>query len=337
MPTAPKVESNRKTGVRYASTNDGLELPIIDITHPAFAVSLTSAELQERVAAFLREQVLFERVPRPLRVLLLRFLLRNSILAKGIRDSRGTFMSGLNTYLLKLGPEMLDDSYAVPVDRKVAASLPALSMRLRLQDVASLMAEKLAPLLLAEPGRALQFINIAGGPAIDSLNTLLLLKQKCPGALEGREISIRVLDLDQKGPSFGEAALAALASDGGSLHGLQVRFVHIVYNWSQPEQLNQLLAAAANDIAICSSEGGLFEYGKDADITGNLAELRRAGVRAVVGSVTRNDEAIHRANRLSGVSTIKRGLPIFRQLIAKTGWTVAQVVERPFSDQVVLA
>jgi hypothetical protein len=337
MPTAPRVEKNKKQGVSYASTSDGLELPVIDITHPAFTVGINPEEQQERVAACLREQVSFEKMPRPLRSLLLRFLLRNSILAKGIRNSRGTFMTGLNTYLLKLGPEMLGDAYAAPIDRKIALSLPALSMRLRLQDVAHLMAETLAPLLLAEPGRALQFINVAGGPAIDSLNALILLRKKWPAALDGREIAIRVLDLDQQGPSFGEAALAALVSSGGPLHGLRVKSVHVVYNWSQPEQLKSLLATAADDIAIASSEGGLFEYGADEDIIGNLIELRRFGIRAVIGSVTRNDEAIHRANRLSAVSTIKRGLPVFRQLIASTGWSVAQVVERPFSDQVVLA
>ena len=34
----PKIpEQNKKPGVCYAVTDDGLELPVIDITHPAFA------------------------------------------------------------------------------------------------------------------------------------------------------------------------------------------------------------------------------------------------------------------------------------------------------------
>jgi len=31
-------------------------------------------------------------------------------------------MSGMYTYLLKLGPEMLGNAYAKPIDRKIAAS-----------------------------------------------------------------------------------------------------------------------------------------------------------------------------------------------------------------------
>jgi hypothetical protein len=34
--------------------------------------------------------------------------------------------------------------------------------------------------------------------------------------------------------------------------------------------------------------------------------------------------------------THPRGLAVFRKLISPTGWTIDRVIERPFSDQVVL-
>ena len=59
-------------------------------------------------------------------------------------------MSGMHTYLLKLGPEMLGSSYTKPVDRRIAAALPALGVRLRLQDVAQLMTDTLMPILFSD-------------------------------------------------------------------------------------------------------------------------------------------------------------------------------------------
>ena len=50
-------------------------------------------------------------------------------------------------------------------------------------------------------------MNIAGGPAIDCLNTLIVLRNEHPHLLEGRIIQIDVLDPDEAGPAFGKAAL----------------------------------------------------------------------------------------------------------------------------------
>ena len=154
------LETNKKPGVHYALTPDGIELPIVDVTHPAFALSMTAAEQAERVQAFMKESRQLERVPKLIRTPLLRFFLRGSLLARGIRKSEGSFLSGLDTYLLKIGPEMLG-TYAKPVDRKIAGSLPCLGVRLRLQDVAQMLADCLTKALsndggtvvLCSPGR----------------------------------------------------------------------------------------------------------------------------------------------------------------------------------------
>ena len=42
----PRIpEKNKRAGLVYAVTDDGLELPVIDITHPAFACETTEAEI----------------------------------------------------------------------------------------------------------------------------------------------------------------------------------------------------------------------------------------------------------------------------------------------------
>jgi hypothetical protein len=51
-----------------------------------------------------------------------------------------------------------------------------LAVRLRLQDIARLMTDVLVPVLLSGARQPLQSLNIAGGPAFDSLNALIILK-----------------------------------------------------------------------------------------------------------------------------------------------------------------
>jgi hypothetical protein len=297
------------------------------------------AEQRKLVDKFLHDGVPFSWLPSPPRNLMLRFFLRGSILAGGLRKAQGGFMTGIDTYLLKLGPEMFGNAYANPVDRKIAASLPALGVRLRLQDMALLMADALLSQLEADPRRPVVFLNIAGGPAVDSLNALIVLNKRHPGVMAGREISITVLDTDDQGPSFGEAALAALSEADGPMHGIRVNFQHSQYDWANANDLEMPLrkAQAAGAIVVCSSEGGLFEYGSDEEIVANLKILRAyPSVVAVVGSVTRADELTQRLRQTGGAATRPRGLSVFRELATKANWNTSRAVERPFSDQVVL-
>jgi hypothetical protein len=335
----PVEEPNKKPGVVYAQTKDGVELPVIDITNPAFALAITDSEQRELVQKFLREPVPFHFLPKRLRTALLQFLLSNSMLAEGVRKSQKSFMTGMHTYLLKLGPDMLPTVYAKPIDRRIAVSLPAMAVRLRLQDIATLMAEAALPALLDDARRPLRFLNIAGGPAIDSLNTLILLCKNHPGTLSQREIFLDILDLDDTGPAFAQAALFALSAPGSPLYGTRVVFRAIHYDWSDVEPLKKTLedARSAPAIVVCSSEGGLFEYGSDEDVVSNLQVLRAADqVMVVVGSATRSDEPIQRLHKISPAKTRPRGLAAFRTLVQKAGWDIARVIERPFSDHFLL-
>jgi hypothetical protein len=243
----------------------------------------------------------------------------------------------MTTYLLKLGPEHIRFTGSA-MDRRIADSLPALALRLRLEDMATLIADALQPLLAAN-GAPIHFLNIAGGPAMDSLNALLMLRKANRPSLAGRRISVQVLDGDVHGPAFGARALEALRAVGGPLDGVDASFRRLDYDWSQPATLAERIAPlAAQAIVICSSEGGLFEYGSDEEIVGNLQALGAVTphVVATVGSVTRDDAAIRRLREQPGAATRPRGLAKLRPLVDRAGWQLERAIERPFSDHVVL-
>ena len=145
------LEVNKRAGVFYAFTRDGVELPVVDVTHPAFAISITVSEQQTMVEKFLRDGIPLTKLPKPFREIALRFLLRQSVLAQGIDQARDSFMSGMQTYLLKLGPEMLGSAYTKPIERQIASALPSFCVRFRQQDMAELMAETLLLLLSEAP------------------------------------------------------------------------------------------------------------------------------------------------------------------------------------------
>ena len=339
-----RLEKNKKPGIGYAlaaaSRRDEIELPIVDVTHPAFALALTDEEVAGRVGRSLAERQPFDKLPGFLRRLLLRMFLRKSILGRGIGRAAGSFLSGLSTYLLKLGPENLGEAYATPVDRRIAASVQALSVRLRLLDMATLLADALGPRLQASPGRALRFINIAGGPAMDSINALILLRRDHGRALAGRRVWIDVLDQDVEGPKFGARALTALTASGGALAGLDAKLLPIRANWADTVPLRDLLreVQAEGSVAAGSSEGGLFEYGSDEEITAVLTCLRDEAPAGfvMVGSVTRNDETSRRLRRGATHAIRPRGLEVFSALAARSGWRIGRAIGRPLSDQVVL-
>jgi hypothetical protein len=309
----------------------------VDLTHPAFASTLSEERQQALVSYFLTEQRRFARLPKLMRRLLLRFFMRGSRIGRGLRRAEGHFLDGMTTYLFKLGPKNLG-SYAVPVDSRILMSLPAVSVRMRLSDMTRLLADGVAPRLAADRRCPLQFLNIAGGPAVDSLNALILLQREHAELLTGRRIVLRVLDGDDAGPAFGARALAALQEPGAALAGLDITFGHTPYDWRDVGPLRAAVAAGTSEGALMavSSEGGLFEYGSDQDILANLRALPSDEGIFVVGSVTRDDEIIRTLKLTSTAATKPRGLAVFAALVAQAGWQVARSIARPLSDQVVL-
>jgi hypothetical protein len=328
------------SGVRYAASDDGSLLPIVDVTQDAFALELTPDAQRAAVESFLRAPEPFAKLPAFARRALLRFLLRGSRLAQAVQSADGSYLSGMGTYLLKVGAAQLPPGYDTPLDRKIAAALPSLAVRLRLADMAELAAEALRVALRASAGeRPLQVLNIAGGPALDSLNALLVLQKTDPALLAARPIRVTVLDRDEAGPRFGQRALEALQASGAPLAGLSIALRQRTYDWAAPSALAEEVAAARSSgaLLLAQSEGGLFEYGSDAAILDNLRALASAGAELrVVGSVTRADEPMQRLKRTSRAATRPRGLVVFRALLERAGYVIERVIERPFSDHVLL-
>jgi hypothetical protein len=332
----PILERSKRPGVGYAMTNDGVELPVVDVTHPAFEMKISDAEWAAAIDRFVRESKRREKLPVFIRRLVMRVLLSRSALAHGLRRIDGRFLHGLDTYLFKLGRENLGAGWASAMDRRIAGSLPGLAMRMRLQDMASFAADGLAPVLASRTAQPLHLLSIAGGPAIDSLNTLLLLQKQDPGSLLDRKIFIHVLDLESEGPDFGRRALAALQSDGAPLRGLKIEFQFTAYNWGDARTLQDLLASlsAEKGVFAVSAEGGLFDYGSDEEIVANL-EILLAGTPAdtlIVGTIGRPDgPAVHLPTGVSRGAARPRSLATFTALARRGGWDVDKVVERPFS------
>jgi hypothetical protein len=337
---APKwPERHKRAGVAYAVSPQGLELPVIDVTHPLFSSATEDAELDPLRAHYWSEAAKRKKVPRWIQRLFWVVFLRQSIIGRGLLAAAGGFLDWQSTYLMKLTPENLGEAYARKLDHRIVASLPGVSMRLRLRQMAELLAEDLATRLSqVAPDAELVLVNIGGGPAMDSINALLLLRRERPSLLASRRVRIRVLDLKSEGATFGVRALAALQADGGGLRGIDVTLDEVPYDWAHSGELKKLLEKSlpANSLTAVSSEGALFEYGSDEEIVSNLQQLKLslpAGT-AIVGSVTRGDDLARAFHGTGGARVIPRGLERFGELAARGGWRVDQSKTTPLSDQV---
>ena len=324
--------------VFYARTADGEMLAVVDVTSPEFALPFDEAEMARRIAVFVRAERWRGRLPRSIQRAMLGLAARRSRLARALLHASEGVVGGMTLYVVKLGPRMLGRGYGTIIDRRLAAAPPAWMSRVRLEDMARLLAEGLSPLLAANARRPVHFFNIAGGPAADSWNALLVLRNEAPDRLRDRAIRIQVLDLDGEGPAFGARAVEALRGAEGPLRDLDVRFEHVAYDWRDVSQLRRGLeeARAAQAAVAVSSEGGLFEYGTDDEIAANLEAIGDSATAdtVVVGSVTRAEAP---PEFLREFTVRPRTLTEFRELAARAGWTIAQVIERPLSYDVRLA
>lgn len=335
LPRIP--EKNKKPGVCYAVTDDGVELPVIDITHPAFTFEVSEAEL----SALIDQMARSASIPPAM----LRSVAEKSILVRGMVESAGTFTSGMMCYLNKLGPDNLGEGYATPLDRQWAASLTPLTFRWRMCDVARLLADGLATALAVRKDCPVHLLNIGGGPATDSLNALILVRKEHPDWLAGRLICVHVLDLDREGPSFGARALAALLEEGAPLHGLEATFEFIEYNWADTTVLRKLLDRidAPNAVAAGSSEGGLFEFASDGEIVENLKALHGGTpddfvmVGPVVRDATTLDPRLRATEHVEGRPAIRFiGLDAFGKLAHNAGWMIDRSLDGPMHQVVSL-
>jgi hypothetical protein len=318
-----------------AKTREGYDLPVIDFTNPRFAVPDGPGAARALHNAFLASEWRRRFIPSFVMRLMLRSAARKSRLMRALFATDTGFLDGLSTYVMKLGADNLVAPYDGPIDRRVAASPHLGLLRLRMQQTARLLADGLVAEL--ERGGALNLINIGGGPALDSINALILLARARPDLLR-RPIAIHVLDSAQDGPFFGANALAALKQPARPLQGLDVAWVHRAYDWNEPAALARLVRELAGGLIAASSEGALFEYGSDEAIVANLVALRAGGPGAslVAGSVTPADDVRRRMIAETGFKLVPRGIAGFAPLAARAGFRIAQVENAMVSDQVLL-
>jgi hypothetical protein len=335
-------EPNRNAiphGIVVARTREGDDLPVIDVSDPRFAVADDPAATRALYDAFIKSERRRHLVPKFIMRALLRRAAGQSRLVRAIFASDSGYLDGMSTYVMKLGTGNLVPPYDTPVDRRLAASPHVPLLRLRMQQIARLLADGLLERLAGAAGAPLHLINIGGGPALDSLNTLILLRQMRADLMR-RPVVIHVLDQATEGPLFGANALAALQAGGGPLHGLDVAWQHHDYDWNAPAALAQLVRelAGAGCVIAASSEGALFEYGSDDAIVANLAALRLdgAGVPLVAGSVTCDDEIRRRIMAETQFRLVPRGLAGFAPLATRAGFAIAKAEPAWLSDQVLL-
>ncbi|HXJ00089.1 MAG TPA: hypothetical protein VNH44_02625 [Micropepsaceae bacterium] len=331
---------SRESGTVFAKTRGGISLPVIDFTNPRFAVSDDPDAAQTLYKAFGESERKRRWVPKFIMRMLLRSAAKKSLLVRAVFQSKTGFLDGVCTYLMKLGADALVPPYDSPLDRKFAASPHIPLLRLRMQQTARLLCDGLIADSRMTGDGPVHLINIGGGPALDSINALIMLNRARPDLMR-RSVTIHVLDSDVEGPFFGANALEALKANGGPLYGLEIGMDHRPYDWNAPAPLETLLREliAKNAVIAASSEGALFEYGDDAAIIANLKVLRAdgAGAKYVAGSVTRGDETRKRLIAETGFKLFPRGVEGFAPLAAKAGFTIAKVETAMLSDQVLLS
>jgi hypothetical protein len=267
----PRVpEKDKQPGVRYAVTDDGIELPIVDVGHPTFAIDVRSEDLpriEEASIAAIRRAT---RLPRFIGEIIGCW----SPILRGTLRASGGVLDGMTTYLYKLGPRNLGRGYTCAIDRDLNGRMGPAAARLRFHAFVQLSAEALDAVVARRPGGTIRIVNIGGGTGIDSLNALLVVRRERSDALSGRTVAIDVLDPDAAEPSFGARALEALRSAGGPLEGLDLSLRRRSHDWTGSEALRALLDRVEwAEAAICCSEGALFEYAPDETVLANLVVL----------------------------------------------------------------
>jgi len=267
----PIPEKNKVPGLSYVYTDCGLELPVLDITHPLFTASINEESLEALRKESPQRAKSMKEMPAAQKMLIAE---RSYIFGKYFhKDPTATYLSGMSTYMLKLGPGLMGGGEERNIDRMIAVGVVSIAARMRLRDICRLQANALLPQLKTSPGKELCLLNIAGGAAADSINTLILVLAEDQSLLKNRKIEINVFDIDTDSPHFAGRCVETLKAPGSHFHGLDISFNHIKYNWADTGNLIDFLAKKRDCILTGTSEGGLFEYASDEEIINNLDAL----------------------------------------------------------------
>lgn len=264
---------NKLDGLSYVFTENGIELPVLDITHPGFISSIDENRLKKLIPYVKvnaeKNAEKFNKIPAFIK----NYFARHSFAMAELMQNETPFATGISTLMIKSGPNLIGKGKNRFWDRLVSKGFGSLVIRMRIRDISRCEADQIIHLLKNSPDRNLCIINIAGGSASDNINALFLVQKEDPLLLKGRKIEINVLDIDIYGPDFARRCIDTLKLPGNKFSELDIAFNHINYDWNDPQKLSQLLSERKGWLQICSSEGGLFEYCSDEVIIRNLDTL----------------------------------------------------------------
>ena len=327
---------NKIPELSYAITMNGIELAVLDITHPYFISSIDETKLKEILSKVEKtadkNAEKFNKIP----VFVKRFFAKRSFIMSELLQESNTdeYLTGISTLMLKLGPNLIGKGKKRFFNKLSSKGIGGIVLRIRMRDISKIQAEALIPILSESPHRNLCFINIAGGAASDSINTLFLIQQMNPSLLRNRKIEINVLDIDRFGPAFAERCITALKAPEGRFYNLDVSFNHIHYDWNNTQKLKELLTERKEWLQICSSEGGLFEYCSDEVVIQNLKTIHEHSASNIIlaGSLMHDIESIDRGAiaALKISTSIKPrflGIEGLKSIIEKNEWNLRCIIE----------
>jgi hypothetical protein len=323
-------ERKKVPGISYAFTKDGIELPVLDVTHPLFISSINEENLDRKIKEIApkarRNAESFNKIPGFIKRY---FAKRSYIMASLVELTSGNpYVSGLSTMMMKLGPGLIGRGRERWFDRIASRPVGACMIRMRARDTAQYLADSISGDLKKYPDKELMLVNIGGGTGNDSLNALILLHKTDPDLLSGRKTEIFILDIDDYGPWFACKSAEALTSTDGILYGIDLSCSYIRYDWKEVAPLTELLGEHPGCIAACSSEGGLFEYGDERNLLENLQTLSAypGNPMKITGSFLRDPETIDpimmETLSMTKIQPVLYGIERMNKISDKTGWKI---------------
>src|SRR5690606_29333137 len=138
-----------------AKAVNGVELPVLDITNPLFVSSIDETALDKSAKEALTQAQSMKKNS-------MAKLFANRTLALGKfrpNDKNASYVSGMSTLMMKLGPGLIGGGLNRFVDRKLAGGFTAMTVRMRLRDICRVQTEALIPKLQDNPKKNLCFIN----------------------------------------------------------------------------------------------------------------------------------------------------------------------------------
>ena len=313
------MNANQDHQILYAAFENDIQIPILDITHPLFNASIDEQAYHLSCLKSARSIESLKKMPG---------FIRNIFVKMSNVDN--SHLSGMRTLLYKLGPDLSRGIKLGFRDKWAVKQTSFMGLRIRLRDLCRRQSKILQPRLKLFPERNLCFFNIAGGAATDSINTLILIQESDPELLKGRKIEINILDIDTYGPNFAKRCIDVLKQPGERFHGLNITLNIIHYDWSQPEALRKMSLERSDWIQLCSSEGGLFEYGSNSEIIENLNYYytNSPADARVTGSLIFDRAHVNPGylgfTEFIGVKIQYLGLEGLQRILAQTSWVLEE-------------